>query len=734
MLQGLRTARHGVPPAITLDFLCPSKLRCRCRSVTDKYISTSTATSRLRRTSFATQPPPSSSSKQPDSIPAELLTEIPTNPHALSTLTNAQLSMFNNLFPRLRAAFDSRTIARVLEVWSALKTGGILAFFGPAHYDICSRLVEDYCRKLGQETHLEHWEQSVLDDIALAVAGSGATDGLRALMLLAVKHNHPQHALTLYDQYLESLRDKGLLQDIEPPQFQEPSSKDTTTLPPAPSPIRDEVLLSAIVAYARLDAFEDALSAYLAAHTRISPTTVEDFIPSLPVDLQQKVGDYARRLDTASLISQPEALTKHLANLTRDSATHSLERLYSAAIAGTREPHAWLAVKPSELTSPRVVLLPHFFWSSFLKSFLACRRTDLAERLWDDMLNLSVVPEIATWNALLDGYARNRAVDSVLGTWDLMASQRVKPDALSYRALIHGLCLGAKYEAAQRRFEAFQKEFIKPEAKLDHTAILAVYNTLIYGFLFASKYEYVSAVLERMEANGPKPDIVTFNTFLRYHARKGDLKAMASILQKLEVNGVRPDVYTFSTLLSAMLKIRPDADRMMINFMKKNGVPPDTVTLTAVIDNQLQERTPEGFKAAMDLLSKMERNEYENAEPNAVTYTSVITAINHGRWLERSVAKDQSRRIWERMKDRGITPIRPTYNTLIKAALDSPGRDGVEDAMAYYRDMLKTRVHLGNDTWYILLRGLMDKREWGLAHEVAKDMRKMKADHPPRSL
>lgn len=731
-----RTARHGIPPTITLDFLVPSLLSHR-KTYHEAYAVRSTPTQHIATKSTHASPatqlpprPPSWSSKTP---PGAILAQLEhqhraLEPHVLAAFanTNTQVEAFSRVVPELRHAFQERDMAKASELWSMLNEGNLLVLFGPLQHDICSRLVSSHCYHSYRDGSFTPEVQILLEEMALVMAVEGATFGLRQLMLLLVRWGRPREVLALYDKYLEGLRNKGLLQDTEP------STENTDET--IPSPIRDEILLSAIVAYVQLDAFAEALPVYLSAATRIAYTTVEEFLTLIPADLRARVEDFARRLDTASLITRPDAMLKHLSNLSRDAAYLSIAKLYSTMIAGVRGPRPWLAVDPSGLAGTRTLVLPHFFWTSFLKSFLLCRRVDLSERLWDDMLNLGIVPKVDTWNALLDGYARNRAVDSVVSTWDLMLSQGVRPDALSYRALLHGLYHAGRFEEGHKRLEEFERDVVKPGESHHDSSVLSVYNTVIYDLLFASRFESAQALFEKLETKGPKPDIVTYNTFLRFHARKADLKGMAHVLQKLQPSGTQPDVYTFSTLLSAMLKVRPDADKMMVTFMKRHGVAPDTTALTAVIDQQLRGRTPEGFKIAMELLSKMEGNEYETAEPNAVTYTVILTAINEATWLDRSAAEEESRRMWDRMRERGITPERATYNILIKTSLASPGKDGVDNAIAYYRHMWKERVHLGNDTWYLLLHGLMAKEEWELADEIVKDMGKMKRTAVPRWL
>ena len=136
------------------------------------------------------------------------------------------------------------------------------------------------------------------------------------------------------------------------------------------------------------------------------------------------------------------------------------------------------------------------------------------------------------------------------------------------------------------------------------------------------------------------------------------------------------------------------------------------------------------FRSAMDLLGRMERNEYENVEPTAITYTAVLTALNRGNWLDRKVVEEHNRSIWERMMNRGIRPERTTYNVLLRASLRNPEPEGVQNALAYYRDMVTQRVRMGNETWYILLRGLIARKQWEVAREIVEDLYRFNPNVP----
>ncbi|KAI8980712.1 hypothetical protein BD414DRAFT_420570 [Trametes punicea] len=742
----LRTAGHAVPPAIALDFLIPRTVLRRNFSESAHLSSELFHTTGFGRRSrpLSSLPsaasPSSSRSLTPGAVLQQLDRDVGTfDEQTLATTTNAQIETFNSSIPELSSALAKRDTQRVSELWATLKNSKLFTFFGPHHHDICSRGVSDYFAKRSHSDRFPEHEERLLRDIALVAAAGGCTDGLRTLMFREIKMRRPDAALALYEEYLEALREKGVLRRDESEEAEEERPEEVASsddAPPALSPIRDEILLAAIVAYAQKNSFADALKVYLKAATRVSPSTVEEFTQLLRFDhaLSAKMNLYARRLNAAALLARPPTLMKHLTNLTQDSAHVPLERLYSTAIAGATDPDPWLALTRQQLSGTRVVLLPDFFWPSFIRSFLACRRTDLAERLWDDMVKLGVKPDIVAWNAFLDGYGQMRSLPAVLKMWEIMNAQRVKPDALSHRALISAHFAANQPEGALQRFHQFERDYLTRGVSLEDSAVLAVYNTMLHGLLFVSREEDALAIKTKMETKGPKPDVVTYNTFMRYYGRKGNLRAMAGILQQLEPAGVKADVYTFSTLLSAMLKVRADAGEIVMNFMKKQGVVPDTTALTAIINNQLQDRTPQSFKVAMDLLSKMERGEFGDARPNAITYTSVLTAINRGMWLERSVVEEYNRRIWETMRSRDLQPNRTTYNVLLKASLDNPEPEGLENAMRYYRDMTLHGAHMGTDTWYILLKGLMDREQWDVAREVVEDMRGYKLNNITGSL
>jgi pentatricopeptide repeat protein len=203
-------------------------------------------------------------------------------------------------------------------------------------------------------------------------------------------------------------------------------------------------------------------------------------------------------------------------NLSAAPNTKLLEKLYQSLIDGLNGPDPYLAPDPSAITPSRSVALTEVGWTSFMVAFLKCGRRDLASNIWTDMARFNMKPGVSMWTALLDAYDTMHAVDDATAAWNMMLAQGVKPDGLTYRALISNLFHARKPDDAMRIFQTFRKELIDD---CPAPQILSVYNTVLHGLLLAERLEEADILMEGMHADGPKPDIVSYNTFLAHHAR-----------------------------------------------------------------------------------------------------------------------------------------------------------------------------------------------------------------------
>jgi len=631
---------------------------------------------------------------------------------------------FNSTLVEIRRALRDNDVPAIVQHWQYLKQNELLHYLGLSHLKMISVLLARY---FSPESGLK-WDVSkrnVVEEVALRAASRGSTDALNACMLFYLKKSDPEAVIRLYSQFKESLGEKqvwyeGTVDDAE-------TLSDTTTLAAdgkstfrRVQPGRMKMHLAVITAHAIRGSFEAALQTCLATDILFHDYTTKQFLANFANDplLKKKVELYVKRLDIAHMVARPPSLSKHVTHLSDTPNTKSLEKLYHTIVEGLTGPDAYLVADPSVITSSRSVALTEVGWTSFLVAFLKCQRRDLASNLWNDMARFGAKPGVSMWTALLDAYDKMRAVDDAIAAWNMMLAQGIKPDGLTYRALISGLFNGRKPEEAMKTFQTFRKESMKD---CSGPQTLSVYNTVLHGLLLMDSWNEANILMQSMRANGPKPDIVSYNTFLAYHSRRRDFRALATLVNTMASNKLVGDVFSFSIILSALLKAgRDDAPEMLLSIMRKQGVQPNVATFSAIIDHQMGERSENNLRVAVRILHQMEQD--ESTLPNEVTYTSILAGLYRGQWLAVEKAEEWRKDIVGRMERRGVNLNLPMYHTLIKACLEYPNPEGLQHALGYYREMVRRKIPLNQTTWYILLAGLLHRGEWSVANEVIKDM------------
>ncbi|EMD41999.1 hypothetical protein CERSUDRAFT_79600 [Gelatoporia subvermispora B] len=495
---------------------------------------------------------------------------------------------------------------------------------------------------------------------------------------------------------------------------------------PATTYVHGEMLIGAIAALAMRDSFTEAVEIILGTN-RLPGPRLESLVqqlfakPALRNKLQDKVKTYVRKLEAARLLSRPTALGLHLNNLANDRRDKHIQGIYESISEGLLGSQPWITLQESAVSPQTPVHLSEMTWSLFMTAFMRCRRTDLAGAVWDDMQKLGITPGVQIWNSLIDGYVELGDVEKAINTWNLMISQGCNPDALTYRAMLQALFNSHRSVDAMHRFREFEQNSARL-APAEDGVRLVVYNTVLSGLLWCKQEEEARSVLREMETRGPKPDIISINTFLKYYAAKGELNQLAATLDAIEPAGLKGDVFTFSIVLSALLKVRDDAADTVIKLMQKQGLEPNTATLSAIIDHLMKTQTAESFKTAFKILARMESNEFANAAPNEVTYTSMLASLHRADWLDSDTAREYTRIIWDKITSRRVQPSRVTYHVLLKACLDGSSAGGTQEALRYFRDMVSRRVRVTADTWYILLHKLMKRQEWEIAIVMAREM------------
>ncbi|KAG1757689.1 hypothetical protein EDB19DRAFT_1658533 [Suillus lakei] len=630
-------------------------------------------------------------------------------------VSDPDINFFDEKVVELRLALKAGDIARVGELWLQLEDRKLLRLLGRELRGFSERAA-----RLCLTDKTEPWdadERRVVEGIAIAAACEGAVNALTTCMITHIKRSDSQAALDLYRRFLvyssyqtaperlpsstrEDVEDaNGLALNILGDQL---SHQPTFSL-----------VLAAIAAHALEDSFEGALKIILDNPVRINQSVQKEFMASFDdASFRAKVQSYVRRLDIARLISRHHSLSTHITNLASNQDLSRIQKLYQAIIDGLNGPEPYLAAHNSQKSRQRPVVVQEINWAAFLTGFLRCHRRDLAENLWNDMLKHGVQPGVITWTALLDGFDSMGEADAASTSWDNMASQGIRPGILTYRAVISTLFNARRPDDAIEKFAIFKQELANGSLP-DTGDALPVYNTVLHGLLNNGRPGDADALLQNLRQKGPKPDIVSYNTFLRHHGRRGEFRAVSVLLERLREDGLTGDAFTFSSVLSALLKVgRTDATDIVLSLMKKQNVEPNVAVFSAIIDQQLREPSEQGLRTAMELLQKMEMN--PDAQPNDVTYTGVLASLHRQVWPNTALAEECRRYVLKRMKERNIRSNRHVWR--------NPEPEGLQGALNYYREMTSRKVPMNYDTWYILLHGLISREEWTVADEMVEDL------------
>jgi pentatricopeptide repeat protein len=583
---------------------------------------------------------------------------------------------------------------------------------------------------------------SVVEDIAIAAASHGFTRGLLAIMHTHLLSLDPSSVHRVYYRFrTETKRKSNNAEETETTSpeadldiftaLPDPSSTISThQLLDKPLPTKDklqaEILFYAISACALRNDFPQVAQLVRRTPFILPGDQIRAFVNRLgptfaPVE---QIHTFLRRGLAANLVSRPHSLTRYLHQASVNRATLTVQAIYHEIRQGLIGNDPWLVTHTTSNPNKALLVLPHYVWSEFLYCFLRNANLQDAEKLWDDMISLKIHPDIGIWKAMMSGYKHLHMADKVTYAWDAMLQQGHIPDWKTYRLVIHSLLECGDSPGALTFLNEFIEKLDKGKLVADDSEVRSVFNGALRPLMHSGNPDKALALLERMETIGPTPDMTTLDIFLAYYSKRQFLKAFGDIMQKISKYGLVPTDFTYSAILTAMLPVREDAVSVVFEFMRKNGKRPNVAMYTPIIDALMNEQTEVAFKTALRLLQDMETSEWPEMRPNEVTYTCILAGLYRKNWMDRQTTMEYTALISSKMAKQRLLHSIVSYHVLIKACLENPEPEGVQDAMQYYREMKRRRITLMPDTWYILLSGLARKQEWDIADAMVEDLQK----------
>jgi pentatricopeptide repeat protein len=141
-------------------------------------------------------------------------------------------------------------------------------------------------------------------------------------------------------------------------------------------------------------------------------------------------------------------------------------------------------------------------------------------------------------------------------------------------------------------------------------------------------------VLERMVADGQRPNVHSFTTLMNAYSREGSTQQAEDVLTRMISAGIRPNVYSYTTLMGAYSRAcDPAGAADVLRRMREAGVKPNAATYNSLLiaTSRLGTRRGSiGERQAKQLLQTYDemRRSVGDIRPNAGTFVPLLTAVN----------------------------------------------------------------------------------------------------------
>ncbi|KAJ1311794.1 hypothetical protein OPQ81_010259 [Rhizoctonia solani] len=642
-----------------------------------------------------------------------------------------------------------------------------------------------------QSTELPPTEQ--IHELGLWLAVRGPMCVLRACMIHALRDSKPKVVLGLWESFMtRCLKGEGSHFLETTPRSEAPSTRTMSKLSEDPLhpdssivtqvepqqkllayyPGRPELLQLTICAYAMEDDFRGAFDTVHSTLIPLKPKIARDLlepIREVRQDIVFKALHYINDLDLLRLLSRPRSFRNHLFNFVHTRDVDKFQFTYQQILRLLREPDPWVGllsvssgpppISP-DLKSKPIFSVSRQTWSDLLEGAGVLRQPYLRDTIWKDFHSLGGTPTAGMWNTLLLGVLREGRMEDAEKAWVVMGKDG--HDVYTYTTMMRGLFDQGRLNEAMAYYEEMKKKI--PQVDIS----IRPYNIVIHGLLFNKRVAGALQIVSELEVGSalptpthPAPDITTYNTLLRYYARRRDMTSISKVLHTIADRQLSPDIYTLTTILNALLAVgTQDAPARILQIMKALRVQVNEAIASELIEDivyrvpgraakkrdqflesigQIPSNTSSGevglsprerLQTAVKMLVAFEE---AGVKTNVINYTSLMAAFHRAAGagtgtqdISHLEAQQAIQALRKRMKNLKIHENRVTYNILIAACLEggdvpkskwrelstTPTGSGarpvvnpdsvppnVEQAVRYFHEMRGAGILPNHDTW-----------------------------------
>ncbi|KAI5018306.1 hypothetical protein ZWY2020_043194 [Hordeum vulgare] len=226
-------------------------------------------------------------------------------------------------------------------------------------------------------------------------------------------------------------------------------------------------------------------------------------------------------------------------------------------------------------------------YTALLLAWCNVRNLVEAGRVWNEMLEKGMKPDVVVHNTMIEGLLRGQRRPEAVKMFELMKAKGPPPNVWTYTMLIRDHCKRGKMDMAMRCFEQMQEDGCQPG--------VATYTCLLVGYGNAKRMDRVAAMLEEMSQKGCPPDGRTYNALIKLLTNRNMPDDAARIYKKMISKGLQPTIHTYNMMMkSYFLGGRNYAMGCAVwEEMYQKGICPDVNSYTVFINGHIRHGRPE---------------------------------------------------------------------------------------------------------------------------------------------
>ncbi|KAF9350311.1 hypothetical protein BGX26_011487 [Mortierella sp. AD094] len=286
---------------------------------------------------------------------------------------------------------------------------------------------------------------------------------------------------------------------------------------------------------------------------------------------------------------------------------------------------------------------------------------------------------IKAYDTVLEGFMKQKDSASAMKIFQEMKDQGLSPELTTFNILLRGYLANRDARAAQRVLESLLLTDIRPN--------IYTFNLLMSGYLNMGEIELVNGFYKGLGEYGLVPNSKTYRILMKTHLRQGQVDQVVDLFSRLKDSPqteLHPGPEDYCVLMQALVAHgrMPDALRILRELTEAANVPLTTQIYNVFLTQYARGGQIEKARRVLDRIIS------EKLPLVDGSFNPLIRA-----YLEQE-DYDKVEEIAELMKRHGILPSKATFNIMINSTKNSGNLPG---AMALYERMIVEGVE--PDVW-----------------------------------